>query len=100
MTLRDGIRSPMRAFVLYVLPPAAALGLALAFWEFWVAWRDISIIVVPRPSDVVDRFFEDPGFFWRQGAYTLYEATLGLLVGSAFAIALAVVMAHSRAAER
>ena len=100
MTLSQTARTPLRVFVVYILPPAVALAVALACWEFWVAWRDISIIVVPRPSDVVDRFFQDPEFFWREGAYTLYEATLGLLLGSAFAIGLAVMMAHSRLAER
>jgi NitT/TauT family transport system permease protein len=84
----------------YVLPPAVALVGAVLVWEFWVRWRDISIIVVPPPSAVVERFFEDPAFFWREGGYTLYEATLGLLAGSAVAIGLAVLMAHSRLAER
>ena len=84
----------------YVLPPAAALAAILLFWEWYVAWRDISIIVVPPPSEVIERFFEDPGFFWRQGWYTFYEATLGLVIGTTFALAFAVVMSHSRPAER
>lgn len=90
----------MKAFVAYVLPPALALTVALLLWEIWVSWRDVAIIVVPPPSAVIERFFEDPDFFWREGGYTLYEATLGLLAGSAFAFALAVLMAHSRLAER
>lgn len=84
----------------YVVPPAVAIGALLAFWEAYIDWRDISIIVVPPPSAVVERFFDDPAFFWREGAYTLYEATLGLALGSAFAIGLAVLMAHSVRTER
>jgi ABC-type nitrate/sulfonate/bicarbonate transport system permease component len=84
----------------YVIPPLVALATLLLVWELYVDWRDISIIVVPPPSEVIERFFEDPSFFWEQAWYTLYEATLGLLVGSTLAIALAVVMAHSRTAER
>ena len=84
----------------HVLPPALALSAALLFWEFWVQWRDISIIVVPPPSAVLERFLDAPAFFWGEGGWTLYEATLGLLLGSSFAIALATAMAHSRLAER
>jgi NitT/TauT family transport system permease protein len=90
----------LRKLLGYTLPPLAALLLLLVAWELYVDWRDISIIVVPPPSEVAERFFEDPGFFWEQAWYTLYEATLGLLIGSALAIGLAIVMAHSHTAER
>jgi NitT/TauT family transport system permease protein len=90
----------MRSLAAHVLPPALALIAAFAFWEAYVQWRDIAIIVVPPPSAVWERFMEDPDFFWREGGWTLYEATLGLLLGSTFAIVLAVVMAHSQLAER
>ena len=90
----------LRTVLAYALPPAIALTAAFLFWEFWVDWRDIAVIVVPPPSAVIERFFEDPAFFWREGAWTLYEATLGLLLGSAFAIALAVIMSHSTLTER
>jgi NitT/TauT family transport system permease protein len=72
----------------------------LAFWEFYIAWKDVHIIVMPAPSDVVERFFEDPVFFWREASWTLYEATLGLALGSIAAIILAAIMAHSRLVER
>lgn len=90
----------LREILAYVLPPALLLVAIVAFWEFYVSWRDISIIVVPPPSAVVERFFERPGFFWEEGAYTLYEATVGLIFGSLVAIVLAVLMAHSKFAER
>lgn len=93
-------QSALRAFAAYVLPPLVAFSVATAIWEVWVQWRDISVIVVPPPSAVIERFFEEPDFFWRQGGYTLYEATLGLALGSAFAVGLAVFMAHSTLAER
>ena len=90
----------LRSLAGYVLPPALALIAAFLFWEFWVQWRDIAIIVVPPPSAVLERFLDDPAFFWREGGWTLYEATLGLLLGSSFALALAIAMAHSRLTER
>lgn len=90
----------LRSLAAHILPPALTLIGALLFWQFWVQWRDIAIIVVPPPSEVLERFVDDPAFFWREGAWTLYEATLGLLLGSSFALALAIAMAHSRLTER
>jgi NitT/TauT family transport system permease protein len=89
-----------RSIASYVVPPAIAIAALLALWELYIDWRDISIIIVPPPSAVAERFLESPDFFWREGLYTLYEATLGLALGSAFAIGLAVLMAHSVRAER
>ncbi len=90
----------LRSLAAHILPPALTLIGALLFWEFWVQWRDIAIIVVPPPSAVLERFLDDPDFFRHHGGWTLYEATLGLLLGSSFALALAVAMAHSRLTER
>jgi NitT/TauT family transport system permease protein len=100
MSMMEFAQRPLRGLLTYVLPPLILLAGIVAFWEFYIEWRDISIIVVPPPSEVVERFFEEPGFFWEEGAYTLYEATLGLFFGSLVAVLLAVVMAHSRLAER
>ncbi|TMB99620.1 MAG: ABC transporter permease [Chloroflexi bacterium] len=90
----------LRAVAFVALPPLIALIAIFALWELYISWRDVSILVLPAPSDAIQRFFEDPGFYWREAGYTLYEATLGLLLGSAVALACAVLMAHSRVAER
>lgn len=100
MSFQEFTQRPLRSVAAYVVPPALLLVAIVAAWEFYVDWRDISIIVVPPPSEVVERFFERPDWFWEQGWYTLYEATMGLFLGSAVAIFLAVAMAHSRLAER
>jgi NitT/TauT family transport system permease protein len=89
-----------RALVGYVLPPLTAFAVLIAFWEVYIAWRDVSVFVVPAPSAIVERFFDDPAFFWREGWWTLYEATLGLLIGSTIALSIAVAMAYSRPLER
>ena len=90
----------LRAVAAYVLPPAVAVAVGLIFWEVWTRARDISILLVPPPSRVIDRFLDQPGFFLGEGMITLYEALLGLALGAAVAIAGAVLMAHSRLAER
>jgi len=83
-----------------IAPPVLAFIVLLAVWEAYVGWRDISIIVVPPPSAVIERFFERPEFFWRENAHTFYEASLGLMFGTLAAALVAVVMAHSSLAER
>jgi NitT/TauT family transport system permease protein len=100
MSVQEFTQRPVRSLVAYVLPPALLIVAIVAAWEFYIAWRDVSIIVVPPPSEVVERFFEKPDFFWEEGAVTLYEATMGLFFGSLVAVLLAIAMAHSRLAER
>ena len=94
------MNSVRRALIGYVVPPLVAFAVLIAIWEAYIAWKDVSVIVVPAPHRIVERFFDDPWFFWREGAYTLYEATLGLIIGSAIALALSVLMAYSRPLER
>ncbi|MEO8456799.1 MAG: ABC transporter permease [Chloroflexota bacterium] len=83
-----------------LLPPIVAFALLIALWWAYVEWKGVSIFVAPTPGRVASRFFDDPGYFLRNGGWTLWEATLGLFFGSAIAIALAVAMAHSRVLER
>lgn len=94
-------RSATVSFIIRnVAPPIMAFAVLLAVWEAYVAWREISIIVVPPPSAVIERFLDRPEFFWRENLHTFYEATLGLVLGASAAVLLAVVMAHSGLAER
>src|SRR3970282_733392 len=66
-----GMSQTRRSAAAYVVPPALPLIAAFAFWEFWVQWRDIAIIIVPPPSAVWERFVEDPEFFWRGGGWAV-----------------------------
>jgi NitT/TauT family transport system permease protein len=90
----------LRTAALHLVPPIAALGTAAGVWEAWVRARDIPTYLVPAPSVVVRRMAEDPAFFAQEGWSTLYGALLGFALGSAVAIVLATVMAHSRIMER
>ena len=84
----------------YGLPPIIALTLVGLGWELWVRASDTPEYIVPAPTAVLDRLFGDLGFFFGEGLITLYEALAGFGLGAGVAIALAVVMAHSRLLER
>lgn len=85
---------------LYMLPPAIALSLAIVGWELYVKLGDKPEYLVPAPTRVFERLVEQPAFFASNAWTTAYEAMLGFLLGSSIAIALAVIMAHSRILER
>ena len=81
--------------------PAAALALSLvAGWELLARIVRLPVYLLPAPSDVAARLASEPLFLAGQAAATLFEAAAGLVVGATAAIALGVMMAASRAAER
>jgi NitT/TauT family transport system permease protein len=80
----------------------AVLGLTLAFaaWEAWIEIKDVQPYLVPSPSAVAVRLFEDPWFFTVEGFKTLQGALLGFVLGAGIAIALASLMSQARFVER
>ena len=84
----------------YLLPPAIALATLTAVWEAWTRFADVPTYVVPTPMKVLERLFGDLGFFMGHAATTLQTAAIGFAIGSAIAIGLATLMAHSRFLER
>jgi NitT/TauT family transport system permease protein len=89
------------ALVGQVLPPALVLlGLAI-FWEVAVVVRDISPIILPRPSAILMRLVTQPErFFIQNGLVTFAEAIAGFIAGSSVALVMAAIMARSRLIER
>jgi NitT/TauT family transport system permease protein len=83
-----------------VLPALIAITLVFAAWEAWVELKDIKAYLVPAPSAVFVRLYDDPWFFAEEGLHTLEAALLGFLVGGGIAIALATVMSQARVLER
>jgi NitT/TauT family transport system permease protein len=93
--------SRWRSFFERVLPPALLL-LALAVaWEVLVVVRNISPIILPKPSAIALRLLEDPKYYFiDNGLITFYEAMVGFFLGAVVAILLAAVLARSRLMER
>lgn len=94
------VRRWSAALALSLLPPLLALAALFAGWLAYVEVTDTPAYLVPSPGSVFERWFSDAGFFAEQGWATLRNALAGLGAGGAVALALAVVMAHNRFAER
>jgi NitT/TauT family transport system permease protein len=100
-----GSRSPrfgvwLRQFLAMALPALIGLAIAFAAWEAWIRIEDVKPYLVPAPSSVVERLYQDPWFFAVEGFKTLQGALLGFLLGAGVAIVLASVMSQARYLER
>ena len=96
------------------LPPIIALCLALAAWEALVDLLNIPVYLLPAPSAVVGTFwrllsagFVPPTYVGAAAQGILYdtyitvaEAMVGLAIGTAVGLAIAVIMTQSRFAEQ
>jgi len=94
------VNPTVRTIAGYVLPPLIAFAALIALWEVYVAWKDVHIIVAPAPSDVGEALYKERSLLVREGWWTLYEASIGLLFGTVAALGFAAAMAHSRLVER
>lgn len=97
---RTSLLDAARRALLLGAAPLVFAALLLAVWETWVRARDIREYLLPAPSAVLDAFRDDPSRYLEAGATTLYAAVGGLVIATAVAFALAVLMAHSRSLER
>ena len=82
------------------LAPALLVCALLAGWEAWVRLRDVQAYLLPPPSAVAQALADEPMRYVDAARLSLTAALGGLLVASAIAFTLAVVMAHSRPLER
>ncbi len=90
----------IRRTILAVGPPIGFAALLLVAWQVWVEARDIKPYLLPPPSAVAQALADDPGRYGEALGTSLATALGGLMLASAIAFGLAVVMAHSRALER
>jgi NitT/TauT family transport system permease protein len=90
----------LRQVALQGLPALAGLAIAFGAWEAWIEIKDVQPYLVPAPSSVVERLFDDPWFFAKEGFKTLEGALLGFALGACVAIVLASLMSQARFLER
>jgi ABC-type nitrate/sulfonate/bicarbonate transport system permease component len=81
-------------------PPTILLALLLACWEAWVRWRHTRVYVLPAPSRVAAAVWETRQLLWCHMVTTVDETALGVVVGAALGVALAVLVASSGLARR
>jgi NitT/TauT family transport system permease protein len=95
------LRSYGRTLIEVVLPPLAFFIVLLALWEILVDVREIPAIILPKPSAIIRRLAEEPGYFFiENGLITFYEALAGFAVAAVTGIGSAALMARSRIIER
>ncbi len=90
----------LRQFAVQALPAVIGLTIAFVIWEAWIEIKDVKPYLVPSPSSVVERLYQDLWFFTVEGFKTLQGALLGFLLGAGIAILLASVMSQARFLER
>lgn len=95
-----GRRTYLRRWIKQALAPLIVLAMMVAAWQTYVSVTHAPEYLVPGPGAVVQRFLEEPGYFYREGLVTTVEALLGLALGGSLAFVVGVVLAYSRPLER
>ncbi|HLF76826.1 MAG TPA: ABC transporter permease [Dehalococcoidia bacterium] len=90
----------LREFAANAGPAVVGLAAVLLAWEGWVRLRDVKPYLVPAPSRVAERLYNDPWLYTEEGLKTLEGAMLGFALGAAVAFLLATIMAQARVLER
>lgn len=83
------------------LAPAIGLFVAIGLaWEIGVRAFSVPTYLLPAPSAIGAKIWEARDMLLQNLAWTMAAAVLGFIIGTAFAILLAVLFLYSRAAER
>ncbi|HZP96787.1 MAG TPA: ABC transporter permease [Candidatus Limnocylindria bacterium] len=89
-----------RRTIVDLLIAGAAMGVIAIALEIWTAAFHVPGYLVPAPSAVGARLVADWAMFLREAAVTIAEASMGFLVGTTVAFAIASAMVRSRVLER
>ncbi len=83
------------------IPPLSILA-GLCVWEALVRLSNYPAFILPTPSRIFTRFISawKAGILWPNVWVSFYEVLLGLLIGSAGALAAGYLLAHSPIAEK
>ncbi|HYO42660.1 MAG TPA: ABC transporter permease [Candidatus Limnocylindrales bacterium] len=85
-----------------VWPIVLSLVVFVAVWQLIVFVSGLPSFILPGPYTVLERFLEAwaDGTMWPHVAQTMVEILLGFAIGAAVALAVGVLLARSRLAER
>ncbi len=75
----------------YILPALCSV-IVLLVWELCVHIFQISLYILPAPSDITKVLISEFGVLWSHSMVTLQEAVLGLLIATILAILIAILM--------
>jgi putative hydroxymethylpyrimidine transport system permease protein len=77
------------------LLPLLAILVLLGIWELYVKASGVSSLLLPSPADVLRALVDDRGTLWHNLKPTAVEIFLGVVMGAAFAVIMAVAMHFS-----
>ena len=78
------------------IPAVVVLVATLVGWELAIDAFDIQRFLLPKPSVIADRFWEERETLWAAGWFTFQEALWGFALGCSAAIAAALLLARFR----
>jgi NitT/TauT family transport system permease protein len=79
------------------LPAVLVFAVTIGFWEGLIRVFDVQEFLLPKPSAIATTFWDTRGELWSEGWFTFQEAFWGFVLGSGFAILVALVLARWRA---
>lgn len=80
--------------------PVIGVLVPLLVWQAYVKIAGVKEVILPAPWDVLHGIWDDFSFYVDNAKPTLWEATIGFLVGGGIGVIAAVLLAHSRWLER
>jgi NitT/TauT family transport system permease protein len=78
------------------LPAVVVLVGTIGLWELVIRAFDVQEFLLPTPSSIARTFWNTRGDLWAAGWFTFQEAFWGFVLGSGFAILIALVLARWR----
>jgi NitT/TauT family transport system permease protein len=97
---RVGIGARLLRFAGATWRPAILLALLFAVWWF-VADRELMAnYLVPRPSQVWEKFITDFPYLAKHSSVTLYETIIGFILASLLGLGTAILIVYSPTAEK
>lgn len=81
-------------------PPVFGIIAFFAVWEILVRVTDTPVFVVPAPSAIAPRLWEELPNYAYEFSYTLAAAAIGLVIGTSVGIVGAVLMSNWRLLEK